>query len=71
MIRAFIEDQGGALAGRQDILLQVLQIDPPQDFQRRLAALFVGKAGVAVKIGIRMLECGRTFASNANPISGR
>src|SRR6516162_10395038 len=46
-----LEDEVGALAGRQDVVVQIDEIDPGPDSSRGRNRLVVGEPRIAVEIG--------------------
>src|ERR1035441_8983736 len=65
MIRSFVEDQVGALTGRQDVFDQVLAVDGLPDPGRRFTRFFHRQTGEVVKVRGRTPE--RRFPESQEP----
>ena len=65
MIAVLLQDQLGALAGRQDVVAQIDEVDAVPQRQRRLHRLEIGLFGIAAEIALRIAEGGFAQAHEA------
>src|ERR1043166_6362364 len=58
MVRLFLQDEVGALARGEDVLVQVHEVDAVPDRGRGLDRLLVVERRIAVEVGLRIAERG-------------